>query len=96
LEVKAKMDGGEEFILLDVRSPAEYEMFRIPGSTLIPLGALRSRLQELPMDKDIIALCKISLRGYEAVRILQGAGFERLSVMEGGILAWPYELEKGA
>ena len=66
------------------------------GETLIPLGALRKRLDELPADKDreIICYCKISLRGYEAARVLENEGWRNVRVMEGGILAWPFSREK--
>ena len=90
-EVKQRLDAKADFVLLDVRSPAEYKQERLEGSTLIPLGTLRSRLNELPRDKEIVAFCKVSLRGYEAARILQGAGFHNVSVMEGGLAAWPFE-----
>jgi rhodanese-related sulfurtransferase len=90
-EVRQQLDAKEDFVLLDVRSPAEHQQERLPGATLIPLGALRSRLGELPRDKKIIAFCKISLRGYEAARILQGAGFANVQVMDGGMAAWPFE-----
>ena len=80
-----------DFVFLDVRSQGEYDQVRLPGSTLIPLGALRGRLGELPRDKEIIAFCKISLRGYEAALILKAAGFENVRVMDGGIVMWPYE-----
>ena len=66
------------------------------GETLIPLGALRRRLHELPTDKDkeIIVYCKISLRGYETATILDAHGWSNVKVMEGGIVAWPYPREK--
>ncbi|MGQ9732909.1 MAG: FAD-dependent oxidoreductase, partial [Candidatus Zipacnadales bacterium] len=94
-EVHAMMEGGEDFLLLDVRSPAEYEEARLPGCTFIPLGALRSRTDELPKDKPIVAYCKTSLRAYEAARYLQSIGFTDVRVMQGGIMAWPYEKETG-
>jgi len=90
-EVKQRLDAKEDFVFLDVRSPAEHAETHLAGSTLIPLGALRARLNELPKDKEIIAFCKASLRGYEAARILQGAGFTRVRVMDGGVAAWPFE-----
>lgn len=96
-EVKAKVDAGEPVCLLDARGPDEYEAMRLGvGETLIPLGALRSRIGELPEDKDaeIICYCKISLRGYEAACLLAGHGYTNVKVMEGGILAWPYPREK--
>ena len=77
--------------LLDVRTPAEVEEINLPyASTHIPLGQLRARVDELPRDKEILAFCKVSMRGYEAQRILNAAGFEKVSFIEGGILGWPY------
>jgi len=81
----------EDFVFLDVRSPKEYEQVHLPGSTLIPLGALRGRFDEIPKDKQIVTFCKISLRGYEAALILKAAGFENVLVMDGGVVMWPYE-----
>ena len=96
-EVKAKLDAGEAPFFLDTRVPAEYESTRLGlGETLIPLGKLRERLNELPQDtnKEIICFCKISMRGYEAQRILWDNGWTNVKVMEGGIMAWPYRKEK--
>jgi NADPH-dependent 2,4-dienoyl-CoA reductase/sulfur reductase-like enzyme/rhodanese-related sulfurtransferase len=87
---------GKPFIL-DIRGPDEYEQMRLGiGETLIPLGALRKRLNELPQDKEaeIICYCKISLRGYEAALALEGNGWKNVRVMEGGVMAWPYPREK--
>ncbi|MBN1960097.1 MAG: FAD-dependent oxidoreductase [Deltaproteobacteria bacterium] len=95
--LKQKLDAGEKPFILDIRSPDEYEQMRLGiGEHLIPLGALRGRLNELPEDKsaEIICYCKISLRGYEAARALIGRGWTNVKVMEGGIVAWPYPREK--
>lgn len=91
-EVKEKIDRNDDFILLDVRSPQEFEQVRIDDKrvTLIPLGKLRERSSELPKDKEIIPFCKISLRGYEAQKILEAAGFTNVRFMDGGIVCWPY------
>jgi NADPH-dependent 2,4-dienoyl-CoA reductase/sulfur reductase-like enzyme/rhodanese-related sulfurtransferase len=94
MEVKKKLDAGDDFILLDVRSPAEHAEVSIEGAMLIPLGMLREKLDTLPKDKEIIAFCKISLRGYEAQKILDAAGFEKSGFMDGGILTWPYALNR--
>jgi NADPH-dependent 2,4-dienoyl-CoA reductase/sulfur reductase-like enzyme/rhodanese-related sulfurtransferase len=96
-EVKQRVDQGAECFILDTRGPVEFEELRLGiGETLIPLGALRDRLNELPQDKDkeIILYCKISLRGYEGAAILQAHGWRNVKVMEGGIMAWPYPREK--
>jgi len=96
-DVKKKLDGGAPPFILDARGPDEYEQMRIGvGERLIPIGALRNRLNELPEDKntEIICYCKISLRGYEAARVLEGRGWKNVKVMEGGIMAWPFPREK--
>jgi rhodanese-related sulfurtransferase len=96
-EVKAKLEAGETPFLLDARGPDEYEAMRLGiGEVLIPLGALRKRLHELPEDKstEIICYCKISLRGYEAASLLEANGWTNVKVMEGGIMAWPFAREK--
>jgi NADPH-dependent 2,4-dienoyl-CoA reductase/sulfur reductase-like enzyme/rhodanese-related sulfurtransferase len=97
VEVKRRLDAGEKPFLLDARGPDEFEAMRLgAGETLIPLGALRKRLAELPADKGaaIICYCKISLRGYEAALVLEANGWTNVKVMEGGIMAWPYPREK--
>ncbi|WP_319560785.1 FAD-dependent oxidoreductase [Marispirochaeta sp.] len=97
VEVKEKLDKGEKPFIIDNRSPEEWEEMRLGiGEHLIPVGALRHRLNELPKDKstEIITYCKISLRGYEAARTLIANGYTNVKVMEGGIMAWPYHREK--
>lgn len=92
-----KLASGEKPFLLDVRGPDEFEQMRLGiGETLIPLGMLRKRLDELPEDKDteIICYCKISLRGYEASLVLRANGWTNVKVMEGGVMTWPYPREK--
>lgn len=97
LAAKEKLDAGH-CVFLDVRSPGECSQIRLADCKnikYIPLGQLRGRLDELQRNDEIIAFCKISLRGYEAEGILEGAGFENVTVMEGGIISWPFNCEKG-
>ena len=94
--LEAKEKTATKAVFLDVRSPEECKQIRIAGCEdvkYIPLGQLRSRMSEINKDAEIIAFCKISLRGYEAALILEGEGFENVKVMEGGIVAWPFECE---
>jgi NADPH-dependent 2,4-dienoyl-CoA reductase/sulfur reductase-like enzyme/rhodanese-related sulfurtransferase len=96
-EVQEKLAGNENVFYLDGRGPDEYETLRLGiGEHYIPLGALKGRLDELPKDKDseIICFCKVSLRGYEAAIVLEDLGYTNVKVMEGGIMAWPYQREK--
>lgn len=90
-EVNRMLNDRVDFVFLDVRTPEEHERVRLPKSTLIPLGAIRGRMGELPRDKDIVTFCDSSLRGYEAALMLQSAGFKRVRVMDGGMAMWPYE-----
>jgi NADPH-dependent 2,4-dienoyl-CoA reductase/sulfur reductase-like enzyme/rhodanese-related sulfurtransferase len=94
-EVKKMMDDGVDFTLLDVRSPVELDWMRLEEAVNIPLGMLRSSVNELDRNKPVVCFCKLSLRGYEAALILKHAGFEDVKVMDGGLLMWPYEMIKG-
>lgn len=97
INLKERLDKGDRPMFLDVRNPDEFEQMRMGiGEKLIPLGQLRKRLNELPEDKttEIITWCKISLRGYEAALILKANGYTNVKVLEGGIVAWPFDREK--
>jgi len=95
LKVKEKLDHGDDFVFLDVRSPLEYKVLRIehPNVILMPLGKLREEAKTLGRDKEIITFCQVSLRGYEAQRILEGQGFKNVKFMDGGLVGWPFETE---
>ena len=87
-ELKTRLDHRESFLLLDVREPQEFEICRIPGSVLIPLGDLPSRLSELAGRDDMIVHCKSGVRSGKAVRLLREAGYSKARNLKGGILAW--------
>jgi molybdopterin/thiamine biosynthesis adenylyltransferase/rhodanese-related sulfurtransferase/molybdopterin converting factor small subunit len=87
-EVKAMMDRGDKFALIDVREPHEYQICSIPGSKLIPLGEVPKRLDELDKTADTVIHCKSGMRSAKACGILKAAGFEHVRNMKGGILAW--------
>ena len=87
-EMKAKRDRGEDFFLLDVREPNEYQICRIEGAKLIPLGELAQRTGELDRNREMIVHCKMGGRSAKAVSLLQERGFTRVSNLKGGILAW--------
>ncbi|MDU4959418.1 MAG: FAD-dependent oxidoreductase [Sporomusaceae bacterium] len=96
LAAKEKM-ASRQTVFLDVRTAGECRQLRLadcPKVQYIPLAGLRSRLAELNKDDEIVAFCKVSLRGYEAELILAGAGFENVKVMEGGVAAWPFGCEQ--
>jgi len=95
-ELQAMRQGGEDLFLLDVRSPDEHQNGCIPGSTLVPLGAVRSRLDQIPRDRPVVAYCKTSLRAWEAACILAGQGYTNVAILDGGFLAWPFDVCHGA
>ena len=93
VELRAKLDRNEKFVLVDVREPYEYDICNIPGSKLIPLGELPARLSELDSADDIVLHCKVGGRSAKALKILQEAGFRKLSNLRGGITAWADEVD---
>ena len=85
-EAAALRDDGA--FVLDVREPAEWADGHIPGATLIPLGALASRLDELERDQRIVVVCRSGNRSAEGRDILLGAGFAAVTSLEGGFTDW--------
>jgi adenylyltransferase/sulfurtransferase len=95
LELKRKMDASEPLTLIDVREPYEYEIARIEGAKLIPLGELESRLDEIPRERMIVMQCHSGMRRERGAQLLQQAGFENVYNLEGGIEAWSSEVDSG-
>lgn len=87
-DLRAKMDRGDAFVLVDVREPYEHDICRIASARLIPLGQLPSRMSELDSADEIVLQCKSGVRSARALKLLQEAGFAKLLNLEGGILAW--------
>jgi adenylyltransferase/sulfurtransferase len=88
VELKQRMDKGDDLFVLDVREPNEYQINKIGGSTLIPLGELPRRYQELPKDREIITQCKMGGRSQKALEFLRTVGFTKVKNLKGGILEW--------
>ncbi len=74
--------------ILDVREPAEWVQIHIPGATLVPLGDLPSRLQEVPKDRDVIVVCRTGHRSAQGRDVLRSAGYTRVTSMAGGVTEW--------
>jgi sulfur-carrier protein adenylyltransferase/sulfurtransferase len=92
-ELKQKMDARESFELIDVREPFEYEIARIDGAKLIPLGEVPERMNELQRERPIVIHCHSGQRSAEAVRLLQQRGFANVYNLEGGIDAWSDQID---
>jgi molybdopterin/thiamine biosynthesis adenylyltransferase/rhodanese-related sulfurtransferase len=93
-ELKDMFDRGEDFLLVDVREPAEYDIVRIPGSVLIPKGELPARLSALPQNKPVVLHCKTGVRSAEALAVLKGAGFTSARHVQGGVTAWATQVDR--
>ena len=92
-ELKRKMVARERFELIDVREAFEYEIARINGAKLIPLGEIAERVDELPRERPIIVHCHSGQRSAQAVRLLQQRGFDKVYNLEGGIDAWSDQID---
>ena len=87
VELKRKLDAGEDVFILDVREPHEYQICHLNGH-LIPLGDLPKRVSELDSARTIVAHCRSGQRSAQAVEFLRTAGFRKVWNLKGGILAW--------
>ncbi|MGQ3481941.1 sulfurtransferase TusA family protein [Paenibacillus sp. TY11] len=90
-ELQAKWSGKENFILLDVREPAEFALKHIPGSKHIPLGELENRLTELNLDKEIVVICQAGARSEMACQLLVGKGATNVKSVLLGMSEWAGE-----
>lgn len=85
-EASTMRDSGA--FILDVRQPEEWNESHIPGATLIPLGELASRVNEIPKDQEVVVVCRSGNRSQQGRSILLSAGFEQVTSMAGGINQW--------
>src|ERR1051326_4694904 len=88
VELKQRIDRGDKLRIIDVREPNEYQICRIPGTELIPLGDVPKRYKELDPDQEIVVHCKMGGRSAKAADFLRSAGFKRVLNLKGGILDW--------
>jgi adenylyltransferase/sulfurtransferase len=88
VELKQRLDRGDALKIVDVREPNEYQINRIPGSVLIPLGDVPKRQNELDPSDEIVVHCKTGGRSAKAAEFLRSVGFKRVLNLKGGILGW--------
>jgi len=96
-QVRAALDAGQELLLLDVRTPAEHAAAAVDGATLIPMGEVPARLQELEQHAEapIIVMCHHGKRSMQVTAFLRQHGFEDVRSMAGGIDAWSLGVDAG-
>lgn len=88
IDVKARLDRGDDFQLIDVREVFEHQICSIPQAKLIPLGELTKRLNEIDPSRDVVVHCKMGGRSAKAADLLRANGYTNVLNMTGGILAW--------
>src|SRR3954462_14916895 len=88
VELKKRLDRGDKLTIVDVREPNEYQINRIPGTQLIPLGDVPKRYAELDKNDEIVVHCKMGGRSAKAADFLRSVGFTRVLNLKGGILDW--------
>ncbi len=93
--LNARDAGEDDFVLIDVREPNEFEIVSIPGAVLIPKGEFLdgSALEKLPNDRRIVLHCKVGGRSAEALAVVKGAGYSDAVHVGGGILQWIAQVE---
>ena len=93
-QLKQRLDEGRDLQLIDVREPSEYEIARIPGTKLIPLGQVVTRLNEIDPSRETVVHCKGGVRSAKAIEALKKAGYPgRLLNLRGGITAWSNDVD---
>jgi adenylyltransferase/sulfurtransferase len=94
-DLNARLERGDDVVVLDVREPLEFELCRIPGSMLIPLGELPARMSELDSAREMVVHCRTGVRSAQAIAFLKQAGFSgaRMWNLKGGIHAWADDVD---
>jgi rhodanese-related sulfurtransferase len=89
-ELRERMSRDEDFAIVDVREMSEVEKSKLQDRRVcaIPLSRLRASKEEIPKDKELICLCQLGMRSYDACRTLEGMGFKDVKFLEGGLRFW--------
>jgi adenylyltransferase/sulfurtransferase len=94
VELKRRIDRGDDLQIIDVREPNEFDIARIPNTTLIPLGQVTNRIDEIDATRETVVHCKMGGRSAKAIEALKRAGFKgRLINLTGGITAWSKDVD---
>ncbi|MEO7038858.1 MAG: molybdopterin-synthase adenylyltransferase MoeB [Gemmatimonadaceae bacterium] len=93
VQLAARIARGDDFDLIDVREPHEWDIARIPGARLIPLATLPNELSTLDSARDIVVHCKMGGRSAKAAQLLQASGFRKVWSLAGGITRWSDDVD---
>ncbi|HXT24356.1 MAG TPA: rhodanese-like domain-containing protein [Candidatus Eisenbacteria bacterium] len=92
-ELQQKKKSGEQFLLIDVREPWEYETCRIAGAQLMPMRTIPGNLQQLDVDRDVVCYCHHGQRSLDVAAWLRAQGVESAQSLAGGIDKWSLEID---
>lgn len=92
LKLKEKLSG-KNLQIIDVRNESEYRQCFIPGSKNIPLDELKHAHLKIDKNKETVVVCRLGQRAYLAYLTMKNLGFNDIKILDGGILAWPFELK---
>jgi rhodanese-related sulfurtransferase len=84
----ARIAGGKDVLLVDIRTPAEVAQGAIPDAMRLPMHLIPMKLNELPKDRDVVLYCRSGARSYQACAYLMQQGYDRVLNLRGGIIAW--------
>ncbi|SDX23783.1 rhd_2599 family sulfurtransferase [Thiocapsa roseopersicina] len=83
-----RIAGGEDVLLVDIRTPAEIAQGAIPDAMQLPMHLIPIRISELPKDRDVVLYCRSGARSYQACAYMMQQGYDRVLNLRGGIIAW--------
>ena len=93
VDLKQRLEGGDEVVLIDVRDPVEQQISALPGALVIPLERLPQRIKELDPQREYVLFCRTGVRSARGVRQLAAAGFLKVKNLRGGLNAWAEQVD---
>ena len=93
VDLKQRLEGGDEVVLIDVRDPVEQQISALPGALVIPLERLPQRIKELDPQQEYVLFCRTGVRSARGVRQLAAAGFPKVKNLRGGLNAWAEQVD---
>src|SRR5438045_4540324 len=94
-ELKAKLERGEQPLIIDVREQWEYDLVHLPQARLIPMNTIPEHVDELDKDAEIVLHCHHGARSWSVAAYLMQHGFSNVKNLTGGIDAWARRVERG-
>lgn len=93
-QLHEELERGSPVLLLDVREPSEWAICRIEGALHIPLSELGDRIEEIPKDRRVVAICHHGARSELLVHRLRALGYDRIANLRGGLDAWARRIDR--